>query len=86
MDPLNRRHVGTLVVMVVALAWAMVAHSCPWEAVAGFASGFAAAIGTLRFIEDVGRRRERDEAMRRFVRPRYDKDGFGGWRPHDGNR
>lgn len=84
MDPLTKRRLGTLVVFLVALPWAYMAGGCDsGYGIFGFTSGFIFSIGVFRFIEDRRLLRERDEVMRRFIRPRFDPQTMGGWKDHD---
>jgi hypothetical protein len=83
MDPLTKRRLGTLVVFLVAAPWAYLAGGCEsGYGIFGFASGFIFSIGVFRLIDDRALARDRDETLKRFLRPRFDEERFGGWRPH----
>ena len=72
MDPLTKRNVGTLTVLALGVLAATDAQLFP-EAVEVHAAvaGVCLAVGILRFIDDRRIARERNEVLRRFLRPRF---------------
>lgn len=83
MDPLTTRRLGTLIVFLISAAQVAWANTfAPVATVAIFSAGIVFGVGIVRFIDDRKVARDRDEVMERFLRPRFDKDTFGGWRSH----
>ena len=88
MDPLTWQRTWTLFTFVASLANATLAAyfvltgDAEVAVVPAFVSGFTFFAGLTFFVKDRKASRSRNEVMERFLRPRFDKDTFGGWRSH----
>jgi len=85
MDPLTRRDLLTLVILGCGAANAASIYVLPATEIHAAAAGFCLALAAVMLKERGRITRTRNDVLRRFIRPRFDEDNFGGWRRHDGD-